>query len=44
MKNLEGFELSEFQVDEIRTIVGSNEEVIRIFAGIEFGTRLWPAT
>ena len=43
-KKLEGFELEEFQADEIRTIVGGKEDVIWIFAGIEVGTRLWPAT
>jgi len=43
-KNLVGFELLEFQVDEIRTFVGGKENMIWIFAGIEVGSRLWPST
>ena len=43
-KNLKGFELKEFQADEIRAFVGGKEEVVWIFAGIEVGSRLWPAT
>lgn len=41
-KNLKGFELKEFQADEIRAFVGEKEEVVWIFAGIEVSARLWP--
>ena len=43
-KKLEGFELKEFQADEIRAFVGEKEEVVWIFAGMEVCTRLWPGT
>ena len=43
-KNLDGFELKEFQADEIRSFVVEKDEVVWIFAGIEVNTRLWPAT
>ena len=43
-KSLDGFELKEFQTDEIRAFVGGKGEVIWIFAGIEVGTRLCPST
>ncbi len=43
-KNLKGFELKEFQADEIRAFVGEKEEVVWIFAGTEVSTRLWPGT
>jgi hypothetical protein len=34
----------ELQAHEIKTIVGSQEEPIWIFAGIEVWSRLWPST
>jgi hypothetical protein len=34
----------ELQADEIKTIVGSKEQPIWIFAVIEVWSRLWPAT
>ena len=43
-KNLKGFELKEFQADEIRAFAGGKEKVVWIFAGIEVVSRLWPAT
>ncbi len=43
-KHIRGFELSELQVDEIRTISGGRKQPIWIFAAIEVGSRLWPTT
>ena len=34
----------ELQADEIKTIVGTKEETIWIFAVIEVWSRLWPST
>ena len=43
-KHLRGFELSEIEVDEIRTISGGRKQPVWIFAAIEVRSRLWPTT
>ncbi len=39
-----GIEVTELQVDEIRTMVGGKEQTIWIFVSIDVWSRLWPST
>ena len=43
-RKVKGLSVVELQADEIKTIVGSKEEPIWIFAVIEVWSRLWPST
>src|SRR6185503_18777803 len=43
-RKIKGLSAVELQADEIKTIVGSKEEPIWIFAVIEVWSRLWPST
>jgi IS1 family transposase len=43
-RKIKGLSVVELQADEIKTIVGSKEEPIWIFAVIEVWSRLWPST
>jgi hypothetical protein len=43
-RKINRFSVVELQVDEIKTIVGSKEQPIWIFAVIEVWSRLWPST
>ena len=43
-REIKGLSVVELQADEIKTIVGSKEEPIWIFAVIEVWSRLWPST
>jgi len=42
--HLQGFELVELQMDEIRTFAGSKARSIWVFTSIEVWSRLWPTT
>jgi IS1 family transposase len=43
-RNITGLAVEELQADEIRTIAGSKQESIWVFAAIDVGSRLWPST
>ena len=43
-RKVKGLSVVELQADEIKTIVGSKEAPIWIFAVIEVWSRLWPST
>ena len=43
-RKIKGLSVVELQADEIKTIVGSKEQPIWIFAVIEVWSRLWPST
>jgi len=43
-RKIDGLSVMELQADEIRTIVGSKEAPIWIFAVIDVWSRLWPST
>ena len=43
-RNITGLVVKELQADEIRTIVGSKEGSIWVFATIDVWSRLWPST
>jgi hypothetical protein len=43
-RTIKGLSVAELQADEIKTIVGSKEQPMGIFAVIEVWSRLWPST
>jgi hypothetical protein len=43
-RKVNGLSVVELQADELRTIVGSKERPIWVFAMIEVWSRLWPST
>jgi transposase-like protein/IS1 family transposase len=43
-RRITGLAVEELQADEIRTIVGSKQQPIWIFASIDVWSRLWPST
>ena len=43
-RKMKGLAMAELQADEMRTIVGSKEQTIWVFAVIEVWSRLWPST
>jgi hypothetical protein len=43
-RTIKGLSIVELQADEIKTIVGSKEQPIWVFAVIDVWSRLWPST
>jgi IS1 family transposase len=43
-REIKGLSVVELQADEIRTVIGSKEQPIWVFAAIDVWSRLWPST